>query len=134
MKTIKMAERESLKVGVFHRDEANRKALIGLLNKQYNCVEIERWEEVESADVDTLVLDSPELLYPGISFEEMIEVIESHKASILLINNDNRKWWVYRSNYEQLRKPSVEMVKMKLKQLKNPLRMGATFFQANARA
>jgi hypothetical protein len=104
-------------VGVFHRDESNRKALIKLLSKDYDCIEISRWEDVGNSKVEVLVLASPELLYPEISFEQMKQEIYGHEASIVMINNDQRKWWIYRMRFKQLRNPSMPQLLESIKGL-----------------
>jgi hypothetical protein len=121
-------------VGVFHRDELNRKALMKLLEKDYCCKEIESWEYVKESSVDILVLCSPELLSPEVSFEKMKETIYSHRASVLMINKDNRKWWIYRLRFIQLRNPSVDQLFESIKELSPNKKEKHQFFRRKERA
>lgn len=104
-------------VGIFHRDECNRKVLIKLLSSEFECVEIEKWEDVSTSNVHTIIIGSPELWFPEISFDEMKEQIEKVNANVLMLNSDERLWWIFRANYVQLRNPTEELVKMKLREL-----------------
>ncbi len=98
------------RVGIYHKNETNRKAVISVLNSSFDCEEIEKWEDVNTSTADTIVIMSPEMLYPEISFEWMTEVIERLDANVIMVNSDERKWWVYRLNFTQLRNPSDELM------------------------
>ena len=121
-------------VGIFHRDELNRKAMIKLLKNEYDCKEIERWEDIKDLTVEVLVLASPELLYPEISFEKMKQTINAHKASVIMINSDKRKWWVYRMKFIQLRNPSNEQLQLNIERLCPQRRVRTLFFGREIRA
>ncbi len=102
-------------VAVFHRDQLNRNAIIKLLNDEFDCLEIERWEDVVNVKARTIVLLSPELLYPKISFDSIKEVIANLDANVLMVNYDDRRWWIFRSAYLQLKRPSEEQFRKGLR-------------------
>lgn len=105
-----MKREQNIRVGIYHRDELNRCVLIRFLGHRFICVEIEKWEDVERADVDILILSSPELVAEEVSLEAITNVVEQHKANVLMINNDNRKWWIHRLRFIQLRDPSLRLL------------------------
>jgi hypothetical protein len=121
-------------VGIFHRDELNRKALIELLGKNYNCEEIERWEEVANSTAKVLVIAAPELLTPEVSFDEVKRVINAQNASVIMINNDDRKWWIYRLKFIQLRNPSIEQTLKSIEKLCPERKLKHLFFGKEIRA
>ena len=102
--------KEPYTVGVYHRDESCRKAALRVLSSEFECKEIEDWDGLRKSGVDTIVILAPELLYPVISFEEMIECVRDLKASVVMVNNDDSKWWVFRLNFQRLRRPSNELL------------------------
>lgn len=121
-------------VGIFHRDESNRNAMMKLLESDYDCIEIEHWENVKHSTADLLVLSAPELLYPEVSFEEIKQVINEHNARLIMINNDKRKWWIYRMEFIQLRNPSVEQLRTSIEKLCPQRRVRTLFFGREIRA
>jgi hypothetical protein len=121
-------------VGIYHRNQLNRKSLIKLLEKTYNCEEVERWEDVEKSTAQVLVLAAPELLYPEVSFEEMKRVINAQSANLIMINFGNRKWWVYRTKFIQLRNPSVEKLLTSIENLCPKKRVRTLFLGRELRA
>lgn len=121
-------------VGVYHRYQLNRKALIKLLEKTYNCQEIVRWEDVEKSTSQVLVLAAPELLYPEVSFDEMKQVINAQRANVIMINFDKRKWWVYRMKFIQLRNPSVEKLLTSIDKFCPQKRVKTLFYRREMRA
>ena len=44
---------------------------MALLDTEFNCTEIERWEDVLNSNADTLIILQPEMLFPKVSFEIM---------------------------------------------------------------
>jgi hypothetical protein len=129
-----MRTKQRIRIGVFHKEKLNRCGLVKLLSEKYDCEEIENWEDVEKSTANTLVLVAPEMLYPEVSFEEMIKVIENHRANIILINYDAKNWWIHRLKYVQLRKPSLNKLLEKLEMLHSPIRLRQLIFRNRVRA
>lgn len=129
-----MRTEQHTRIGIFHRDESNRKALMHLLKDKYDCAEIEKWENVEDSRFDVLVLSAPELLYPSVSFEEISKVIHSYKSNVIMINNDNSKWWIYRLNFIQLRNPSLEVLLKNIQKLCPEKKVKHSFLRIGIRA
>lgn len=97
-------------VGVYHRDESHRKAALCVLGKEFECKEIEDWDMVDDTSVDTMVIISPELLYPERSFESMIDRIQNLPTNVIMVNHDDSIWWVFRLGFTQLKNPSNELL------------------------
>lgn len=121
-------------IGIFSNEQLSREGLVKLLSDDFKCTEIEKWENVESSTFKTLILLAPERMYPEVSFELMTETIERYKGNVILINNDKSNWWIYRTRFEQLRNPSLELVKSKLKMLHAESRSTSNFFGRLVRA
>lgn len=102
-------------VAIFHKEQLNRKAVIKLMGWEFNFIEIEYWEDVAISKAETVIILAPELLYPNVPFDSVKEVIENLKANVIMVNNDDRQWWIFRSNYLQLRRPSEEQLRIALK-------------------
>lgn len=130
-----MKKEQNTRVGIYHRDELNRWVLMRFLGHRFNCVEIKTWEEVESAEVDILILNAPELIVEEVTLEEITKVVERHRANVLMINNDKRKWWIHRLRFIQLRNPTLMKLLESIRQLspENNARH-ASFFGAEVRA
>ncbi len=129
-----MRTEQHTRVGIFHRDELNRKVLMHFLGDKFECTEIKNWQDVENSNFDVMVLSAPELLYPSVSFEEISKVINSYKSNVIMINNDNSKWWIYRLNFIQLRNPSWEVLLKSIKKLCPEKKAKHSFFGMEVRA
>lgn len=130
-----MKKEQNTRVGIYHRDELNRWVLMRFLGHRFNCVEIKTWEEVERAEVDILILNAPELIVEEVTLEEITKVVERHRANVLMINNDKRKWWIHRLKFIQLRNPTLMKLLESITKL-NPENNArhASFFGAEVRA
>ena len=107
-------EEKQKKVGIFHRDELNRKGLTKLLSEEFECEEIESWDGVSASECGTIIIWSPRLLYSSVSHEAIVARIERLKANVIMIDSDERQWWSFRTHYVRLRSPCVDMIERRL--------------------
>jgi hypothetical protein len=114
-------------IALFHRDMMNRKAIIKLLSSDFECSEIENWEDVASSTAKTIILVAPEILIPEIPMDSIKEVVQALKANVILVNYDNSMWWLYESNVIQLKAPTEQRIKNVLRKL-HPSQEARRFF------
>lgn len=104
-------------IALYHPNRVKVLAVIGLLESEFNCLEIREWGDLKKTEAEILIILFPELLIPEVSADEIKKVIEGLEARIVLVHSNHTTSWINGKNISVLKNPSPETLETKLRLL-----------------